>query len=96
VNSIHAAAVTALIVAACAAPAAGASLTEQPATMRLDYFHTGGPGTEVFAVDRVVIEPLPWPGNLVRSIDNSNLGGYRFEVVDESGRVVYSRGFASI
>jgi len=32
-----------------------------PATMRLDYFHIGDAKHEVFSVDRVVIEPLPWP-----------------------------------
>jgi hypothetical protein len=77
-------------VPALAAPAA------QPGTMRLDFFHTGGMGTEVFSVDRVVVEPLPWPGSLERSIDGTNLGAYRFEVRDPSGRVLYSRGFASI
>ena len=30
--------------------------------MRLDYYHTGDASQEVFSVDRVVIEPLPWPG----------------------------------
>ncbi len=68
----------------------------EPATMRLDFFHTGGRGIEVFAVDRVVIEPLPWPGNTSRTIDTSNLGVYRFEVRDPAGRVLYSRGYASI
>ena len=69
---------------------------EQPATMRLDYFHTGGQGSEIFTVDRVVIEPLPWPGNPQRASDDSNLGTYRFEVRDSAGHAVYSRGFASI
>ncbi len=68
----------------------------QPGTMRLDFFHTGGQGTEVYSIDRVVIEPLPWPGDLGRAIDGSNLGTYRFEVRDASGHLLYSRGFASI
>jgi hypothetical protein len=68
----------------------------EPATMRLDFSHTGGLGAEIFAVDRVVIEPLPWPGNPARAIDDTNLGKYRFEVRDPSGRVLYSRGYASI
>jgi hypothetical protein len=68
-----------------------------PQTMRLDYYHTGDATKEVFSVDRVVIEPLPWPGDVSRSIDNSNLGKYFFEVRDQkSKRVLYSRGFASI
>ena len=68
-----------------------------PATMRLDYYHTGDARQELFSVDRVVIEPLPWPGDLSKSIDDSNLGKYFFEVRDQkTKRVLYSRGFASI
>jgi hypothetical protein len=48
-------------------------------------------------VDRVVIEPLPWPGDMSKTIDNTNLGKYFFEVRDQkTKRLVYSRGFASI
>src|SRR5262245_22434403 len=68
-----------------------------PATMRLDYFHTGDAKQEVFSIDRVVIEPLPWPGDLSKSIDDTNLGKYFFEVRDQkTQRPLYSRGFASI
>jgi hypothetical protein len=67
-----------------------------PRTMRLDYYHSGNHQQEIFSVDRVVIEPLEWPGNLERAIDRTNLGKYLFEVRDENGGVVYSRGFASI
>jgi hypothetical protein len=67
-----------------------------PATLRLDYIHTGGRGVEIFALDRVVREPLPWPGHLARTSDDGNTGVYRFEVRDASGTVVYARGFASI
>jgi hypothetical protein len=38
-------------------------LAATPATMRLDFYHTGNATQELFSVDRVVIEPLPWPGN---------------------------------
>jgi hypothetical protein len=66
-------------------------------TMRLDYYHTGNSSTEMFSVDRVVVEPLPWPGNPAKGIDDTNLGKYYFEVIDRrSNRVLYSRGFASI
>ncbi|MFN2497575.1 MAG: IgA Peptidase M64 [Pyrinomonadaceae bacterium] len=66
-------------------------------TMRLDYYHTGDAKQEVFSIDRVVIEPLPWPGNLSKSIDSTNLGKYFLEVRDkQTKRVLYSRGFASI
>ena len=65
--------------------------------MRLDYFHTGGAGQEVFSLDRVLVEPLPWSGNLAKAIDNSNLGTYLFEVHDHAtGKLLYSRGYASI
>ena len=68
-----------------------------PATMRLDYFHTGDATHEFFSIDRIVIEPLPWPGDITKAIDDTNLGNYFFEVRDQaSGRVLYSRGFSSV
>lgn len=83
--------------AALALPAAAA---DAPAAWRLDYFHTGGPGPdghqEIFAVDRVVVEPLPWPGHPSGYLDTSGTGLYRFQVLDASGEAVYSRGFNSI
>jgi hypothetical protein len=81
-----------LILAAFPARAAQTS-----GTMRLDYYHTGNASQELFSLDRVVVEPLPWPGNPGRSIDDTNLGKYLFEVIDRStNRPIYSRGFASI
>ena len=66
-------------------------------TMRVDYYHTGDAAQEVFSLDRVVIEPLPWPGNPAQAIDTSNLGKYFFEVRDlKSNQLLYSRGFASV
>ena len=68
-----------------------------PQTLRVDYFHTGNAREERFALERVVIEPLPWPGDLAKTVDDTNLGKYLFEVIDrELARVLYSRGFASI
>lgn len=68
-----------------------------PATMRLDYYHTGNATTEIFSIDRVVREPLPWPGDPAKAIDKSNLGNYFFEVRDQaSGNLLYSRGFSSV
>jgi IgA peptidase M64/peptidase M64-like protein len=68
-----------------------------PATMRVDYYHTGNDKEERFSLDRIVVEPLPWAGNPARPIDATNLGKYFFEVSDSaSGRVLYSRGFSSI
>ena len=64
-------------------------------TMRVDYYHTGDASQEIFSLDRVVIEPLPWPGNASQAIDTSNLGKYVFEVRDaKSKQLLYSRGFA--
>jgi hypothetical protein len=74
-----------------------ASAFAAPQTMRLDYYHTGGHQQELFSLDRVVIEPLPWPGDLSKATDDTNLGKYFFEVKDQTTkRVLYSRGFASI
>ena len=68
-----------------------------PPTMRLDYYHTGSATQEMFSLDRVVIEPMPWPGDPAKAIDSSNLGNYFFEVRDAaSGAVLYSRGFSSV
>ena len=81
-----------LFLLACALSARAA-----PRTMRLDYFHTGGMGQEIFSVDRVVFEPLPWPGNPRQPLDPTNRGTYFYEVRDLAGkRVLYSRGFSSI
>jgi hypothetical protein len=76
--------------------AAGSALAT-PRTMRLDYFHTGNATEERFSLDRIVLEPLDWPGNPARAIDDTNLGKYFFEVIDRgSNRVIFSRGYASI
>ncbi|MEO6064195.1 MAG: M64 family metallopeptidase [Lysobacterales bacterium] len=68
-----------------------------PATMRVDYMHIGNALDEHYALERVVIEPLSWPGNPARPIDDSDRGQNLFEVIDpESGDVLYSRGFSTI
>jgi hypothetical protein len=66
-------------------------------TMRVDYFHTGGPVSgETLALDRVVNDG-PWPGSPTRLLDTTGLGPYRFEVRDGTTEdVLYSRGFASV
>lgn len=74
-----------------------AAESETPRTLRLDYYHTGNSTQELFSLERVSIEPLPWPGNPTRAIDELNLGKYLFEVRDQkSNRLLYSRGFSSI
>jgi len=75
-----------------ATPAAAA-----PQTMRVDYYHSGNAKEELFSFDRVVIEPLPWPGDPAKPIDDTNRGKYFFEVVDAAtNKVLYSRGFSSV
>ncbi|HYM25909.1 MAG TPA: IgA Peptidase M64 [Vicinamibacterales bacterium] len=66
-------------------------------TLRVDFYHSGNVKEEHFAVDRVVLEPLPWPGNPAKPIDTTNRGKYFFEVQDaRTHRALYSRGFSSI
>jgi hypothetical protein len=85
------------LILAFAVSTASALAAAPPRTMRVDYFHTGNASGEVYSLDRIVLEPLPWPGNPRRPLDDTNLGKYFFEVVDrDSNRVLYSRGFASI
>ncbi len=68
-----------------------------PGTMRVDYFHTGNTKQEIFALDRVVLEPAPWAGPRDRADDALHYGAYGFDVTDSaSGRLLYSRGFGSI
>ena len=68
-----------------------------PRTLRVDYFHTGNSREQWFSLDRTVLEPLEWPGNLNKSVDESGFGNYRFEVREQaSGKLIYSRGFNSV
>jgi hypothetical protein len=68
-----------------------------PRTLRIDYYHSGNVHDEWFSLDRVVLEPLEWPGSLNKSIDESQLGNYLFEVREKgNGKVLYSRGFNSV
>jgi hypothetical protein len=67
-----------------------------PATYRLDLLHTGGKGIEIFAVDRLRLEPLPWPGHPARAADDASLGAYRFEVHAADGTLLQARGYATI
>ena len=76
--------------------AVGLAADAVPATYRLDLLHTGGKGVEIFAVDRLRQEPLPWPGHPSRATDDGKSGGYRFEVRDTDGQLLQARGYASI
>jgi len=74
-----------------------AASSDAPRTLRVDYYHTGNSHDEWFSLDRVVLEPLEWPGNLNKSIDESQLGEYLFGVRERgSGKLLYSRGFNSV
>jgi len=73
------------------------SFAAQPQSMRVDFYHTGNRNLEVFSLDQVVLEPLPWPGNMQQPIDSTFRGKYSFAVVDpDSGEVAWSRSFSSI
>ena len=72
-------------------------VVESPATMRVDYYHTGNHEAELFSLDQVVIEPTRWSGNMHQPLDTTLRGKYLFEIVDpESGDVAWSRSFSSI
>ena len=86
-----------LICATLLALAAGAGSAQPSATVRVDYNHSGNALSEQYALDRVVIEPLPWPGNPAQNIDNTGRGQNMVEVVDAAtGDLLYSRGFSTI
>jgi hypothetical protein len=83
--------------AAALALAAGAAQAEAPATVRVDYTHSGNAASDQYAIERVLIEPLPWPGDLARNLDHTDRGQNLVEVVDaKSGELLYSRGFSTI
>ncbi len=68
-----------------------------PDTMRVDFFHSGNHETEMFSLDQVVIEPLPWTGNMAQPVDNTLRGKYLFEIVHpQTKAVAWSRSFSSI
>jgi hypothetical protein len=94
--NLLAAALSLAAVTADAATPAGQALAAPP-TLRVDIQHGGDAKSEHYALERVVVEPLPWPGNPARPLDASNRGSQKFEVVDaDSGRVLYSRGYSTV
>ena len=73
------------------------AVAEAPATMRVDYFHSGNHDAEMFSLDQVVIESLPWSGNMAQPLDKTSRGKYLFEIVNPAtGDVAWSRSFSSI
>ncbi|HEX9171324.1 MAG TPA: M64 family metallopeptidase [Telluria sp.] len=82
---------------AVSAQTAAPSVAQPPATVRIDYLHSGNALTDQYALERVLIEPLPWPGDLTQNLDNTNRGQNRVEVVDaKTGDLLYSRDFSTI
>ncbi len=70
---------------------------DSPRTLRVDYFHSGNADSELFSLDRVVREPLYWPGNPGHPLDASPRGKYLFEITpDGAAEPVFSRSFSSI
>ncbi|MDQ1919787.1 IgA Peptidase M64 [Massilia pseudoviolaceinigra] len=77
--------------------AAAHAHAQPPATVRVDYQHSGNALSDQYALERVVIEPLPWPGDLSQNVDTTNRGQNMVEVVDaKTGDLLYSRGFSTI
>ena len=74
-----------------------ALVSATPATLRVDVQHGGDARAEHYALERIVVEPLPWPGNPARPLDDSNRGTHLLEVLDAgTGEVRYSRGYSTI
>lgn len=73
------------------------AFAEAPQTLRVDYYHTGSAESEIFSLDRVVIEPRRFSGNLAQPIDRTLRGKYVFEIINaETGLITWSRSFSSI
>jgi hypothetical protein len=76
---------------------AGAANAQSPATVRVDYTHSGNALSDHYALERVLIEPLPWPGDPKQPFDNTNRGQNRVEVADaKTGDLLYSRDFSTV
>jgi hypothetical protein len=70
---------------------------QQAATVRVDYTHSGNALSEQYAIERVLIEPLPWPGDMKQPFDDTNRGNNRLEVADaKTGDLLYSRDFSTV
>jgi hypothetical protein len=73
------------------------SAAAEPQTMRLDYYHSGNADSEMFSLERVILEPLEFSGNLKQPTDHTLRGKYAFEIIDpENGTIAWSRSFSSI
>jgi hypothetical protein len=85
------------LLAAASLLAAGLAQAAQPATIRVDYTHSGNALSDAYALEQVLVEPLPWPGDIKRSMDDTNRGQNRVEVADaKTGDLLYARDFSTI
>src|SRR5688500_4708643 len=81
------------LAAVLAQTAAPASI---PATLRVQYVHTGTATEERFAL-RAVAREGPWAGPLSGLVDDAKHGVYRVEVRDAAtGALVFAQGYASV
>ena len=88
---------TVLCAALLAMSATAGAAQPQPGTLRVDYVHSGNALGDSYALERVLVEPLPWPGSLSQALDTTDRGINRVEVVDlKTGDLLYSRGFSTI
>ena len=85
------------LLAAASLLATGLAQAAQPATIRVDYTHSGNALSDAYALEQVLVEPLPWPGDVRRSMDDTNRGQNRVEVADaKTGDLLYARDFSTI
>ncbi|MFA6437683.1 MAG: M64 family metallopeptidase [Bacteriovoracaceae bacterium] len=87
-----------LIIFCCAASLSAQTFQQYflDKTLRVDYYHTGTKGTEIFALDKIYDEGI-WSGSKTQLVDNLNYGEYMLRVFNvASGIVIYSRGFSTM
>jgi hypothetical protein len=83
--------------AATLALSVGTAAAQAPATIRVDYTHSGNALSDQYALERVLVEPLPWPGDTSKPFDDTNRGQNRIEVADaKTGDLLYSRDFSTV
>ena len=65
-------------------------------TLRVDYYHTGTKGQELFAVDQCY-EEGEWAGSQKNLVDKLNLGEYQARVYDvKTATLIFSRSYSTI
>lgn len=84
----------------CAATSFGQNIPDfdtkfENATMRIDYYHVGDSGTELFTIDHIYKQGI-WAGSRKHTIDNFNNGAYYYKIYDaHTGEIIFSKGFDS-